>query len=208
MWALSRNSLRLLRGLEQNPLVRIRQGAMDELGIDELALVFQAVERSAAGAKALGACEQVCEGWRDVLRSREGALAWHRVAGGPQLQAVWQHPDAAGAAPRFADRPEALADEIASLKKAVAGTETLALLGGLAHALEGDPDGDVNVWPPPATPLQPRVPARGSDLSALRRQVTADDDGAWQFLLDPVRISHELAACLPRFSPNDWVRLG
>ena len=144
------------------------RSSMDELGIDELALVFRAVERSSGGAKTLGACERVCTGWRDVLQSPEGAVAWHRVSGGPTLQAVWCGSPVsarlAGAvgdapAPRFSDKPEALASEIATLKKVVQGTEALHLLGGLPNELEGDPDGDVNV--------------------------ATDDDLVWQFVLDP-----------------------
>ena len=58
----------------------------------------------------------------------------HRTAQPPQRKMLQTCPDL----PR-------LASEVGNLKKAVACTEMLARLGGVPHALESDPGGDVHV---------------------------------------------------------------
>ena len=138
----------------------------DVLGLDELALVFQACPRGIEGLKLLCSCERVCRSWRDALQSAEGADAFYRVATGPWLRDVWPPLEAlhAAPAPNFAalvDKPAALASKIAGLKKAGRDTAALARLGGVPCALVGDPDGEVNVF--------------------------AEDDAAaeWHYALDP-----------------------
>lgn len=140
----------------------------EALGLDELTLVFQACDRSMEGLKALCNCERVCRTWRDVLQAPEGAEAYYRVATGPRLQDVWGLLEATrtARAPRFAalddKKGSFAAATVGDLKKAARDTDALAQLGGMPYALEGDPDGEVNVF--------------------------ADDDGAreWHFALDRV----------------------
>eukprot|EP01045_Picozoa_sp_COSAG04_P039995 COSAG04_NODE_11474_length_707_cov_1.039474_1_plen_94_part_10 len=59
------------------------------LGLDELALILQAVGRAERGVAGLCAAERVCRGWRDALRSAEGLAAWRWAAAGSELHRLW-----------------------------------------------------------------------------------------------------------------------
>ena len=55
-------------------------GMIELLGVDELALVFGASDRSLQGLKALANCERTCRGWRDALQTPEVRIHAARAA--------------------------------------------------------------------------------------------------------------------------------
>jgi hypothetical protein len=139
----------------------IRKMINDVLSLDELALIFRAVDRSdlRAGALALAAAGAVCRSWRDVLRSPEGLTAWHILATGTTAQRLWELPRHAGHLPVPPMDGEALHRQIHEAKLVARSTQLLGGLGGLPRALQSDTHGDV---------LVSQVPG-----------------GEWQFRLDP-----------------------
>ena len=116
------------------------------LGLDELALILQAVGRAERGAAGLCAAERVCRGWRDALRSAEGLAAWRWAAAGTELRRLWATPAGArAAAPPVADAEGGVNVALRRLKEAVRCTAVLHELGGLPSALQADSDGDVEL---------------------------------------------------------------